>query len=278
MNMHSRGLTRHTLPLLACVVLLLLAAACQPAVVPTGQPSLSPTASQASPAVTGAASDPAAETSGILSFDLSGVAQSQSAETIAAVPANPDGPWWEALPEHQLVALQGYPVGEHLLQPQIFVYPVSELAQFNEVGGQMAADLQSLLQTRQPGDRLPYMPLYNSAQVFHAQVQYLDFKNGSGVRYLTQFDQAPYPVNNFELVYTFQGMTGDGKYYVAAVLPVTHPELPDTQEPFAQDAEELSNFSDYLAKTVDWLNGQPANSFTPDLSALDALVQSIEIK
>ena len=45
----------------------------------------------------------------------------------------------------------------------------------------------------------------------HSQVQYLDFKNGTGVRYLTQFDQGILPINNYELVYTYQGLTSDGK-------------------------------------------------------------------
>ena len=60
----------------------------------------------------------------------------------------------------------------------------------------------------------------------HVQVQYLDFKSGTGVRFLTQFNNGMAPVNNHDLIYTFQGLTSDGKYYIAAVLPVTHPDLP----------------------------------------------------
>jgi hypothetical protein len=123
---------------------------------------------------------------------------------------------------------------------------------------------------------MPFLPLFNASQVMHAQVQYLDIKNGKSVRFLTQFDQAPLPVNNFELIYTFQGLTSDGKYYIAAVLPVTHPELPATEQVSAQQAAELNDFPAYLTKTVTWLDQQPSGSFTPDLANLDALIQSIE--
>jgi hypothetical protein len=260
--------------LILTLTFVLLLSACQPAALSTDQPSAQPTDNQTSPEVT----PPPVELSGELSFDLSGVAQDMIVETIAAVPANPEGPWWEALPEHQVATLQGYLVAEHLHKPQIFVYPVAELAQFNEVGGQIATELAALLQTQQIGDRLPYMPLYNASQVLHVQVQFLSFKNGSGVRYLTQFDQGVMPINNFELVYTFQGLTSDGKYYIAAVLPVTHPALPADDQVTPEQMEELSDFPAYHTKIVEWLNSQPADSFTPSLSTLDALVQSIEIK
>lgn len=87
-------------------------------------------------------------------------------------------------------------------------------------------DLQILLQNHQAGEYLPFLPLFNAHQVMHTSLQYLDFKNGTGLRYLTWFSQGIMPINNYELIYTNQGLTSDGKYYVAAVLPVTHPNLP----------------------------------------------------
>ena len=113
----------------------------------------------------------------------------------------------------------------------------------------------------------------------HTQVQYLDFKGGKGLRYLTEFDQAMMPVNNDELFYTYQGLTSDGKYYVAAVLPVNHPSLPlDGKVTGNEPPEFTANFPAYLANTVNGLNSQAANSFTPNLSDLDAMMMSIEIK
>jgi hypothetical protein len=286
--MNTRGLNRNPLSILliAFAVIALLLSACQSANASTSLPTAQPAATQlpADTPVALATQTPAQATqlpsssSGDITLDLSGVAQDQTVETVAAVPASAGGPYWEAAPQYSRVTLQGYPVGNHLLKPQIFIYPVADLASANENAGKIAANLQALLQTRQAGDYLPFLPLFNAQQVMHPQVQYLDFKNGNGVRFLTQFDQAPLPINNYELIYTFQGLTSDGKYYIAAVLPVTHPELPATQQVSAQQAAELNDFPAYLTKTAAWLEQQPSGSFTPDLAKLDALIQSIVVK
>ncbi len=296
--MNTRGLTRHPFSLLlaALTVFPLLLSACQPVPVSTSLPPVEPTAT-ALPAqpptatmlpantpvalateVPAQATQPTSGTSGDITLDLASLAQDLTVETVAAVPASAGGPIWDVLPQYRRVTLQGYPVTDHLMKPQIFVFPVADLAGFNENAGKVATDLQALLQTRQAGDHLPFLPPFNAAQVMHAQVQFLDFKNGKGVRFVTQFDQAPLPINNSELIYTFQGLTSDGKYYVAGVLPVTHPDLPATQQVSTQQAAELSDFSAYLTKTVTWLDQQPGASFTPDLAKLDALIQSIEVK
>ena len=79
--------------------------------------------------------------------------------------------------------------------------PGRKLAAANENMGKIAADLQTLLQTQQAGETLPFLPLLNEVQAMHAQVQYLDFSNGKGIRYLTQFNQGPVPVNNNQLIH-----------------------------------------------------------------------------
>jgi hypothetical protein len=217
------------------------------------------------------------ELTGELTIDVNGVAQSISAETIAAVAESSDKPYWMVLPEHTVSTLAGYPISEHLLKPQIFVYPAADLAATNEGAGKIAADLDALLKSHQPGKYMPFMPLFNAQQVLHAQVKYLDFKNGKGVRFVTQFDQAPLPVNNNELFYTFQGLTSDGKYYVAATLPLNLAGLPADEKFTGDSAEFMSGFAKYLEDTAATLDAAAASAFTPDLSALDAMMQSIEI-
>jgi hypothetical protein len=213
-----------------------------------------------------------------LRVDVSPVAQTITSQAVEAAPSSTDRPWWESMPQHLLSTLQGYPISEHLLQPQIFVYPLADLA-MNEAAGTTAQSLQALLQDQQAGQVMPFLPLYNAAQVLHTQVKYLDFKNGQGVRFLTQYDQGPLPVNNHELLYTYQGLTSDGKYYLAAVLPVNLPGLP-TNESMTGDlpANFIEDFPGYLAETVAMLDQQPPSAYTPDLSLLDAMMQSIEIK
>jgi hypothetical protein len=284
--MNARGILRHPFStwLFACLVIPMLLSACQPQSAPNSLPSPQPPFTAQPAQLTPAAESPVQDAqppSGSLediTFDLSGVAQDQTVATIAALPASSDDPYWASAPQHRLVTLQGYPVADRELQPRIYIFPMHELAVFSEQSGSVSADLRSLLQSRQPGESMPFLPLVNGLQALHAQVQYLDIMNGTGVRYLTQYNQGPVPINNLGLLYTFQGLTSDGSYYVAAVLPLTHPELPDSREVNARQPEDLNGFPAYLDKTTAWLDQQPADSFTPGLERLDVLVRSIEVR
>ena len=80
-------------------------------------------------------------------------------------------------------------------------------------------------------------------------------------------------------MYTYQGLSNDGKYYVAAVLPVNHPNLPaDGTVTGNEPPEFISDYPVYLANVAKDLNSQAANTFTPDLTQLDAMMSSMEIK
>ena len=222
---------------------------------------------------------PTADGSLQFSMDAGSLATGTLVETVAAAPASDDLPYWEVLPEYTRVTLQGYPISSHLMQPQIFVYPVEELIKVNEGTGQIAAALQALIQAPQETASMPFLPLFNAAQVMHTHVQFLDFKTGQGLRYLTMFSQGIVPINNDELIYTYQGLTSDRRHYVAAVLPVTHPSLPaDGNVTGNEPPEFTSDFTAYLANTAASINMQPAESFTPDLTLLDAMMSSIEIR
>ena len=256
---------------------LLLLSACSLAGDTATQPS--PTASSTPIAALEPTAVPATDGTPNLSLDTGSIAAGFQTETIAAVPADDNAPYWAVMPEYTQVTLQGYPNSNHLMTPQIFIYPLEELQTANEGAGQIAASLQTLLQTPQEIPQMPFLPLFNAAQVMHAHVQYLDFKNGQGLRYLTEFDQGIVPINNHELIYTYQGMTGDGKYYVAAVLPVSHPSLPADENVTGHEPPEFtSDFPTYLANVAQTLNSQAANTFTPDLTQLDAMMSSLEIK
>lgn len=181
-------------------------------------------------------------------------------------------------PAHTVVSFSEYRHSDSLFAPQIVVYPVAELAAVNETAAVESLDLQELLATRpDPAtiESLPYLPVSGAAQMFHARETFLDFNGGSGLRFLTQYGQAAGPVNNQELLYTFQGLSGDGTTYVTAVFPVAHPDLPDTSAGYP--GESPSNYDAYLDGIVRTLNEAGPASFTPDLEALDKLVMSISL-
>jgi hypothetical protein len=275
---------RLRLPVSAALLVILLAA-CAPAeqvVTPFStppsaiEPVLQPTATEATQTEVTEPADAQAVT---YSIDFSAVAQNATTETVAAVEQSPDGPWWEAMPEYISVMLEGYPISEHQMKPQIFIYPVEGLASYNEEAGIRTEDLRALLSSHEVGDAIPLLPLYNSAQVIHPQVKFLDFQNGQGVRYLTQYNQGVTPINNNELFYTFQGLTSDGKYYVSAILPVNYPGLPDDENVLPESPEQfVSEFSTYLAEIIKTFDEALSGTFTPDLAALDEMMMSLEVK
>ena len=112
--------------------------------------------------------------------------------------------------------------------------------------------------------------------MFQSNIAYLDFQNGSGIRYLTQFGQAAYPINNYSLFYTFQGLTSDERFYIAAILPVSNPVLPDP-ETIEMDQAFYDAFPEYINDIELLLNEQTPESFLPNLVALDQLIQSLRI-
>jgi len=213
-----------------------------------------------------------------ISLEVGIVAQDTQVEIIPAVSPDSDNPYWEILPKHQVLTLEGYEISNHLLKPQIFLYPVTELDAFNQGAGQIATNLEILLDNQIVGEYLPFLPLFNAAQVMHSKVAFLEFENGSGVRFLTQFDQAPIPINNFELIYTFQGLTNDGKYYIAAIFPITHPDLPDDGMVDSSQEFDPEAFSAQMSESVMNLGNFSDLDFSPTLIDLDAVIKSIHVQ
>lgn len=202
-------------------------------------------------------------------------------ETIAAVPDSGDVPPWEVAPEHIRIAFEGYVLPDTFHVPRIYVYPVAEYESLNDISAQPIGELQSLLEARpQTFDQpIPFLPPFNAAQILRTQVRYLDFQNGTGVRFLTLYGQALRVINNHELFYTFQGLKQDGAYYVAAVLPVSHPSLPAQGDiPADQFDSFAETFEDYLEDTEQSLEAEAPAAFMPDLALLDAMIQSLEVR
>lgn len=130
-------------------------------------------------------------------------------------------------------------------------------------------------------DPLPYLPWINMAQTFCAQPQIIGFDGGQGIRYLTQFGQGPAPVLDSEVFYTFQGLTDDGRFYVAAFFPVTSGIFPLVAPPCPEcsDAnyDPIAAWTALLSDQLVRLNALSGDGFAPALDLLDRLVASIRI-
>ncbi len=203
-----------------------------------------------------------------------------SAQVFPAVPASQDVPYWEVLPEYVKFQLIGYPQGIASQTPTISVYPVDEYASLAPQAAETLANLKQFLAQRpEAGDQIPFVPIWNSGQVFHSNLKYLDFANGSGVRFLAIYAQYPAPVNNADIFYTYQGLTSDGRYAISVILPVDHPSLPADLNavPVEQMDAIVKEYNTYRSDAAAALEAEPDGSFSPDLSRLDALVASLSV-
>lgn len=211
------------------------------------------------------------------------LAKGMRGEVVPAAPA--DSAPWDQAPEHFMITLDDYSLPSTFHQPQINIYPVKAYAAKDESAAKVISDLQALIKTQpkldaHAKDALPFLPIWNAAQIIHTNLAYVKFANGSGVRYLSYYAQDVSPINNNGLFYTFQGLTSDGQYYVSVLLPVNNSAvLPATGELSGDDYQKFAdNFEKYLNETITQLDAQPAGGFSPSLDVLDNLVKSIQVK
>lgn len=217
------------------------------------------------------------------SFDTS-LAPSAQGEHVAAVPVSEGPALGGGSPAHIRFTFPGYPVTD-FFDPRLPAVRVYETDALNQLDPSVAKDvsrLKDILASRPATitTDIPVFPQLGATQVFHVQDQYLDFKNGSGVGFVTYYAQDVSPVTNDRVFYTFQGLTNDGKYYVTANWFVGTPALPKdvTATPAANDYDAWAkNYDNYLKTTTATLDNLSAVDWTPNLALLDNLVKSIEV-
>jgi hypothetical protein len=192
-------------------------------------------------------------------------------------PLESDGsePYWQIPSSFLEIQLNNYPLADTFQQPRIYVLSAAELENEHPPAAAQIAAIRSLLEERPlltSDQEYPFLPLWNAEQVIQTNLEYWAFNNGMGIRYITQYNQAETEVTNQELFYTFQGLTSDGKYYLAAVLPVSLPGLPDMSSKLMADNPES-----YLIEIENYLNSNEPANFQPDLSVLDHFIGSLTL-
>ena len=199
------------------------------------------------------------------------------------VPENPpsdDLPIWGVNPNMIELTLKGYPVVNEYHDPIVHIYPVADFVALEPRIQTLVDDLGALLAsgaTNPPS--IPFVPIFNAAQMLGAQVTHLDFRNGKGVRFITQYSQAALPISNDSAFYAFIGLTDDGAYLISATMPVNHPFFYEGMfiEPEGGWAAFSENFEAYISNMETELITQPADSFFPHLMPLDEMMRSFLI-
>lgn len=125
-----------------------------------------------------------------------------------------------AQPERLVIELSD-DAGDEL--PQLTIFPVEQYEALSDEAAEDIASLQELLKTR-PTDNLtdlPLVPFYQAVESYHSRPTYLDFQNGSGISFLARADHDHSLATDEAFFYTFQGLTNDGQFYVAAFVPLS---------------------------------------------------------
>ena len=204
----------------------------------------------------------------------------QSAEVTSVLPDDPNQGWSEfALPARRMVSFSGYAIPDHFHTPVIYVYAFYQLLQGGAFGSTIAATLQGLLTDPefdlQAEGSLPFLPPFNAGQVFHVLEQRLDSEHNSGIRYLTLYSQALVGVDDYDIFYTYQGLSADGQYYISAVLPINSSLLSDDQLTQAELETIAIDYEAYLNSMTDMIGADNGASLSPTLAALDAMMMSL---
>lgn len=216
-----------------------------------------------------------------------GLASGASSEIIPAADEASGGPWGVA-PEYIEFVLMDYSPRDDFRPPVIRIYPAQEYAAANSWAQSSLAKLQAILASPSmpmTNDNLPTIPFNGAAaQQYASQAKIVSFANGSGVRMTSQYAQFPGPILKDGSYYHYEGLTNDGKYMVAIMVPVTLPIQATAENPSADGIIYPSDISDttaldaYFQGVTDFLNAASPDSFQPNLNLLDALIQSIQIK
>lgn len=110
-------------------------------------------------------------------------------------------------------------------------------------------------------EEVPFLPYQASQRTGICLPLSLDFEKGTGVRFVTTFDETVSAISgNSNLYYSFQGISSDGKYYISAVFPL-----------------RSSVLNGRSASEIDW-NSVSAADLQPSLDELDYYIRSIVIE
>ena len=172
-------------------------------------------------------------------------------------------------------------------QPLIAVYAVEGDMQDYLYPLNALGDLQNLLKLR------PEPSPWFDAAPLHVRPQYLDFAEGAGVRGIIQYMQDIFFYTNNGLLYNFDGLTNDGRYYVNVRVPVAVPFLMDLDgpdprtniNPQAISVPDWPKYGTEQRPIIDAYNQEALRrfdqatdaDFAPNLALLDALVRSLQV-
>ncbi len=159
----------------------------------------------------------------------------------------------------------------------IEIFAVDEYLGLFPMEREIVIDLERMVEERPSftHNALPYLPPPPAMQAFDAQLGYIDFQNGAGIRYLTEYVQAFMPITPH---YIFQGLTDDGNFYITARLPISSDALPaltnDEANNMMQNVDDVIAYNDNAVAILESLT---PDQFSPSLTSWDSMLASLMV-
>jgi hypothetical protein len=231
---------------------------------------------------------------GEVTLDTQGLPWSWQANLVRATPYTADQPPGPTgLPEHIEINFGVIDPADRMPgDPIMYIIPVDAYRQMWDEAGNphVTSTIDRIfqwtvaLQSPPPTAGLPALPPEEVTGVNDLAVQIARTSpqsgsaSRSGYRFVGRWAQDANPVTNQGLRYVYQGFTNDGVYLVAFFYPVTTPQLGPID---ALPAEEWDAFNAdpqaYIQAQAEALNALAPVEWEPDLTTLDAVVDSLRI-
>lgn len=117
-----------------------------------------------------------------------------------------------------------------------------------------------------------------AAQGMLAYLGLLDFQNGAGLRFITYYQQM-FSSPGRTVLYRFNGLTDNRRYLIEFETGVMPPrQAPEyNQAEGARSNDEFAYYQDYAARIAAFYDAIPPDQWTPNLEAVNALIESLVV-
>lgn len=163
--------------------------------------------------------------------------------------------------------------------PELIVYPVAELQTLHPAAGIYLAALRQVLLQRSatiPAGSLADMVIDAAAITVIPPLRYVAFEQGAGVSFLVRLEQDLSPLKKGASFYAFQGLTHDGRYFLAAVYPASGSPTPSGKQLDALNYASMARASEaHVEQIVRQLSAQFGSSPAPDAKEIETIARGL---
>jgi hypothetical protein len=162
----------------------------------------------------------------------------------------------------------------------IRVYHTEGIRQYDFLQEQLDA-LQTLLNERpdlaaystgNDAENLPFIPVVPDGRPLQARAHYVENEAVQGVAYIFYTAAAAEPILNNSLVYTFQGISKDGEYFINATFRLNASLFPAEMPSDFDYAAFVDQFDSHMTESAAQIDAAAPEDFTPSLSEIDELI------